>query len=102
MQLFQYEQQAHWSFIISHVSNEVIHHIQLDVTYADIDKHKDTVIYVSYSRKVLSLNFQSPMNGQSLKNLLSIRVISPYLNKSQGFLDSLKSSPSEPTEIGKS
>ena len=42
MQLFQYEQQALWTFIISHVSKEVLHHIQLDVNYANIDKHKDT------------------------------------------------------------
>ena len=27
MQLFQYEQQALWTFIISHVSKEVLHHI---------------------------------------------------------------------------
>ena len=42
MQLFQYEQQALWTFIISHVSKEVLHHIQLDVTFSDIDKNKDT------------------------------------------------------------
>ena len=38
MQLFQYEQQPLWTFIISHVSKEV----QPDVNYADIEKHKDT------------------------------------------------------------
>jgi hypothetical protein len=42
MQLFQYEQQAPWTFIISHVSKEVLHHIQLDVTFFDIDRNKDT------------------------------------------------------------
>ena len=42
MQLFQYEQQALWTFLISHVSKEVLHHIQLDVTFFDIDRNKDT------------------------------------------------------------
>ena len=42
MQLFQYKQQVLWTFIISHVRNEVLYHIQLDVKYAVIDKHKDT------------------------------------------------------------
>ena len=41
MQLIQHEQQALWTFIISHVRKEVLHHIQLDVNNADIDKHKD-------------------------------------------------------------
>ena len=43
MQQFQYEQQALWAFLISHVSKEVLHHIQLDVTFLDIDRNKDTV-----------------------------------------------------------
>ena len=30
MQLFQYEQKALWTFLIFHVSNEVLHHIQID------------------------------------------------------------------------
>jgi len=41
MQMVKYEQQALWTFIISHVSKEVLHHIQLDVTYSDIDRIKD-------------------------------------------------------------
>jgi len=42
MQLFQYEQRALWTFLISHANNEVLHHIQLDVVYSDIDRNKDT------------------------------------------------------------
>ena len=42
MQQFQYEQQALCTFLISHVSKEVLHHIQLDVTVSDIDRNKDT------------------------------------------------------------
>ena len=48
MQLFQYEQQALWTFIFSHVSKEVLHQIQLDFNYADIDKHKDTMTLRSF------------------------------------------------------
>ena len=35
-------QQALWTFLISHVSKEVLHHIQLDMTFSDIDRNKDT------------------------------------------------------------
>ena len=42
VQLFQHEQQALWTFLISHVSKDVLHHIQLDVTFSDIDRNKDT------------------------------------------------------------
>jgi len=42
MQLFQYEQQVLCTFLISHVSREVLYHIQLDVTFPDIDQNKDT------------------------------------------------------------
>ena len=48
LQLFQYEQKALWTFIISHVSKEVLHHIQLDVTFSDIDKIKIPIIYGPY------------------------------------------------------
>jgi len=43
MQLFQYGQQALWTFLISHVKQgkEVLHHILLDVTFSD-DRNKDT------------------------------------------------------------
>jgi len=40
MQMFQYEQQALWTFIISFVSKEVLQHIQLHVTYSDIDQQE--------------------------------------------------------------
>ena len=53
MQLFQYEQKSLWTFLISHVSKEVLHHIQLDVNYADFDKHKDTYDLWDTSRIVL-------------------------------------------------
>ena len=42
MQLFQYEPQALWTFLVSHVSKEVLHHIQFDLTFSDIDRNKDT------------------------------------------------------------
>ena len=30
------------SHLACHISKEVLHHIQREVNYADIDKHKDT------------------------------------------------------------
>ena len=40
--MFQYEQQSLWTFLLSHVSKEMRSHIQRYITYADIDKNKDT------------------------------------------------------------
>jgi len=42
LQLFQYEQQALWTFLISHVSKEVPPSYSIDVTFSDIDRKKDT------------------------------------------------------------
>jgi len=54
MQLFHNEQWALWTLIISHINKEVIRHIQLDVNYADIDKHKDTYIWVLLKKKAIT------------------------------------------------
>ena len=42
MQMFQYAQQALWTFLLFHVSKEVLSHIQLDTSYVEIDKNTDT------------------------------------------------------------
>ena len=63
MQIFQYEQQALWTFIISHVSKEVLHHIKLDVTYSDIYCNKDTYALLMKSTVTKGTN-----NLQNLRN----------------------------------
>ena len=42
MQMFQNEQQVLWKYLLSHVSKEVLSHIQLGTSYIEIDKNKDT------------------------------------------------------------
>jgi len=69
MQLFQYEQQALWIFLISHVSKEILHHIQLKMTFSDIDRNKDTyddVFMGSIKEEYYTLN------DESLPNLRNI------------------------------
>ena len=68
MQMFQYEQQALWTFLISHEMKEVLHHIQLDVTYSDIDRNKDTydlwALLKCSTQRVLIIYKIFEMNGQ--------------------------------------
>ena len=65
MQLFQCEQQALWTFLISHVSKEVLHHIQLNVTFSDIDINKDTYDLWALLKECSN---KSTYNLQNLRN----------------------------------
>ena len=111
MQLFQYEQQALWTFI-SHVIKEVLNYIQLDEFFSDIDRNKDT-----YDLWVL-LKKSAATNGkvQNLRDewanfkqytldedsyVVSLTPLREYLNNFQGYLDSLNDTPLEPKEIEK-
>ena len=90
------------------------HHIQLDVTYADIDKHRDTYdLWVLLKESAVT---KGTYNLHNLRNewtnskqytlaedshVISLIPLREYLNKFQGFLDSLKNTPLETNEIEK-
>ena len=114
MQMFQYEQQGLWTFLLSHVSKEVLSHIQLDTSYAEIDKNKDT--YDLWAQLKKSAVTKGTYNLQNLRNewanfkqytlneeyhVVSLIPLREYLNSFQGYLDSLSNTPLEPTELEK-
>ena len=66
MQMFQYDQQALWTFLQSHVSIEVLSHIQLDTSYVEIDKNKDTYDLWALLKK--SAVAKGTYNLQNLRN----------------------------------
>ena len=103
-----------WTFLISHVSKEVLHHIQFDVTFSDIDRNKDT--YELWALLKKSAVTKGTYNLQNLCNewanfkqynlneeshVVSLNPLREYLNKFQGYLDSLNNTPLEPTGIEK-
>ena len=100
MQMFQYEQQALQNFIFSHVGKEVLHHIELDVTYSNIDRNKDT--YDLWALLKNSAVTKGTYNLQNLRNewtnfkqytleedshVVSHITLREYLNKLQGFFN---------------
>ena len=103
MQQFQYEQQGLWTFLISHVSKMVLHHIQLDVTFSDIDRNKDTYDLWALLKK--SALTKGTYNLQNLRNewanfkqytldeashVVSLIPLREYLNKFKDIVDSVR------------
>ena len=60
-----------WTFMISHVSKEVLHHVQLDVSYSDIDRNKTLMICGLYRSKK-GIHKIVEMNGQISSNIPSM------------------------------
>ena len=114
MQMFQYEQQALWTFLPSHISKEVLSHIQLGTYYVEIDKNKDMCDLWALLKK--SAVTKGTYTLQNLRNewenfkqytlneeyhVVSLIPLREYLNTFQDHLNSLSNTPLEPTELEK-
>ena len=73
MQMFRYENQALWTFLLSHVTNEVRSHIQLDYGNVEINKNKYTYDQWGLLKKIAvtkaTYNLQNDVNGPTSKSI---------------------------------